>query len=420
MKILKANNYYSIDCDAVPDNKVKSVTGHYTALAYSEETADTQDITVVSNVRTAELSTLPVFSSSELNTTSDTFTDVFMDLDNTGYDDEGFNYYWNNWISESIMCTVDFELTDDLPLAFISARLSDYSGHKRTRTSSSGVYTSLGWLSDFDINNINNKIQTVKNFNKSGFPSTKDNTESLDTFSIKSTKVDPVKDGTKLINGKYVLKVSIRVQVYKGYQEGRYDVDESDPGNPKIINVYGIVINQWLTKFGIEITYGKYNVKEVAFNYTEPDTTQTEVEKYPLNIEGNMYTSDKTTYHANNKITPWWQFISSQIVDEFKNGRLWLRAKIKAKWLIDNNITINSEVSIKDINNNYICRRSGTFESIYVFGVKNIEYVYESGTFYANVILLEKRAEYLSYVITSNNIKVVDSNNIKVMMKGEL
>ena len=141
MKILKANNYYSIDCDAVPDNKVKSVTGHYTTLAYSEETADTQDITVVSNVRTPELSTLPVFSSSELNTTSDTFTDVFMDLDNTGYDDEGFNYYWNNWISESIMCTVEFELTDDLPLAFISARLSDYSGHKRTRTSSSGVYT---------------------------------------------------------------------------------------------------------------------------------------------------------------------------------------------------------------------------------------------------------------------------------------
>lgn len=420
MKILKANSYYNIDCDAVPDNKVKSVTGHYTTLAYSEKTANTRDITVVSNVRTPELSTLPVFSSSELNTTSNTFTDVFRDLDNQGYDDEGLNHFWNNWISESIMCTIDFELTDDLPLAFISARLLDYSGYKRTRTSSSGALTSLGWLVDFDINNINNKIQTVKNFNKSGCPSTKDTTESLDTFSVKSTKVDSVKDGTKLINGKYVLKVSIRVQVYKGYQEGRHDVDESDPGNPKITNVYGIVINQWLTKFGIEITYGKYDTKEVAFNYTEPDTTQTEAEKYPLNIEGNIYTSDKTTYHKNNEIIPWWQFISSQIVNEFKNGRLWLRTKIKAKWLIDNNITINSEVSIKDINNNYICKRSGTLKSMYVFGVKNIEYVYESCAFYANVILLEKRTEYLDYVVTRKNIKVVDSNNIKVIMKGEL
>ena len=40
--------------------------------------------------------------------------------------------------------------------------------------------------------------------------------------------------------------------------------------------------------------------------------------------------------------------------------------------------------------------------------------MYESGTFYANVILLEKRAEYLGYVVTSNNTKVIDSNNIEV------
>lgn len=421
MKILKANNYYDVNCDAVPDNKVQLVTGHYTTNVNTTSTDNYSDISYVSNIRSTGQSALPIFSSSDLATTTDTFTGVFMDYSNSGSeDDSGSEWYWKQ-IDETVIGTLVIEIEDDSPLTFISANMTNPEGLYRERHSTSGVMVSMGWITDFTIAN-SNKIQTVKNYNKSGYPSSTSESSTISSYGVSSTSVDPLKDGTHLINGKYVLQVTIRVEVFTGYQYVEYE-EYWDPeaGQTRIRNVSGNLWYNVINKFDLEFTYGKYSIEEVAFSYRDPSATQAEAEKYPLNIEGNMYTSDKTTFSVDLLISaPWWQFISTQIVNEFKNGKLWMQAKVKAKWLIDNNIDINSEVVLKDINNEYI-GKSSTYD-VYVFKIKNIEYVYEADLFYANICLLESRIvnryRLVGIYQNGNYINAVLSNGTKVIIDG--
>lgn len=390
MKVLKASNYYNVDCNAIPDNKIQLISGHYTTTAYTTETNSLEDITTVSNIRDENPSTLPIFSSSDLETTSNTFTGTFREYHNRGYDDDTGNWTWWREIYESVLGTIVIEISDDLPLTFISARALNPSGIHRTRTSTSGVMWSMGWLTDFTFIN-SNKIQTVKNYNESGYPSNKSEGAYVSQCNVYSTSVDSVKDGTRLINGKYVLKVTIKVEVFNGYQLGYYDEYE-ESGSTYITNVHGELWYDLINKFDLEFNYGKYTTEDVAFEIQAPGTTLAEAKNYPLNIEGNMYTGDKTHFDdrliGGNDI-PWYQYISNKILDAFSNGRYWMKAKVKAKWLIENNLDINSIVAVKDINNNYISERGSTSEHIYTFKIKNIEYVYDSGSFYANICLLQ-------------------------------
>lgn len=373
MDTLKPRKYYNLSYSVMPDNKIQQVVGTFTETAYSEVDHEEEAITKVLNLKNGAsgYQNLPAFNTTEQATTTDVFENVFAMLDVGG--DGGDDY--DGYRTEDILAQVTVDIYHDEPMTYISAATNDSVGKRRIRTATSGWLTSLGWLIAFDTNP--RKVYGIKNFNASGAPSSSSTTSSV-TTAVKRVEVDPTYDGTKVVAGMYLLRLTATVIVYDCTMWYHIEYDESDPGNPRITAAEGELDYQLIEQFDLVITYGTRTTAEVEFEY---HVDVPEYANYPLKISGNEYTDSNCTYNN----VAWHQWISNQLLDKYKDGKIFINSKIKASYLIENNLDINSEILIKDIDNQFIRRG----EYMCVFQLKNIEYEYDGSQYIANVILLE-------------------------------
>lgn len=377
MKELKAKQYYQLQASAIPDNKIKQVVGTYTVTAYDEDTLD-QTIQQMNDIRAgvSNPQNLPAFSAADLSSSSiflNTFSKV--DIYGDGFDDpEGSRI-------EYIIASVTVDIFNDGPMSYISVSTSNGVGISKTRTATSGFITTLGWLIDFD--DLGNRIESIRNYNASGgCPSTRsEESITYGTPTVVRAIVDDIYDGTKLYAGQYLLRVTFDVRIFKGDMEAYIEYDGSN-----IVSAEGYVSFTQYSSFDINITYGLYTTSEQDFEYHVADA---DYANYPLKITGNVYTGENTSVHGDT----WQKYVSDNLLAMYANGKLWITAKIKASFLIDNNLDINSNILIKTIDNAYITRlvdNGGTLVEEYcAFSIKNIEYNYSGSEFIANVCLLE-------------------------------
>lgn len=373
MDTLKPRKYYNLNYSVMPDNKIQQVVGTFTETAYSEVDHEEEAITKVLNLKNGAsgYQNLPAFNTTEQATTTDVFENVFKMLDVGG--DGGDDY--DGYRTEDIRAQVTVDIYHDEPMTYISAATNDSVGKRRIRTATGGWLTTLGWLIAFDTNP--RKVYGIKNFNASGAPSSSSTTSSV-TTAVRRVDVDPTYDGTKVVAGMYLLRLTVTVSVYDCTMWYHIEYDESDPGNPRITAAEGELDYQLIEQFDLAITYGTRTTEEVEFEY---HVDVPGYANYPLKISGNEYTDSNCT--CNN--VSWHQWISNQLLDKYKDGKIFINSKIKASYLIENNLDINSEILIKDIDNQFIRRG----EYMCVFQLKNIEYEYDGSQYIANVILLE-------------------------------
>lgn len=385
MKELKAKQYYQLQASAIPDNKIQQVVGTYTATAYDEE-IESQTIQQMNGIKrgVSDPQNLPPFSAADLTSTS-TFNDVYSKVDVYG---DGFDPAGTEGSRvEYIIASVTVDIFNDGPMSYISVETSNGVGITKTRTATSGFFTTLGWLINFD--DLGNRIESIRNYNSSGgFPSSRSESSiTYGTPEVVRTIVDDVYDGTRLYAGQYLLRVTFDVRIFKGDMEAYLTYDYSDPSNPVLIDAEGSVTFTQYESFDINVTYGLYTTEEQDFEYHVNTADYT---NYPLKITGNLYTGENTTMPSNES---WQEYIANNLLNMYADGKLWITAKVKASFLIDNNLDINSVVIIRDVSNNHITKIidvGGTpTEVICTFSIKNIEYNYSGSEFTANLCLLE-------------------------------
>ena len=291
MNTLKPRKYYNLSYSVMPDNKIRQVVGTYTERSYSE-IVDTREILEVDDMRNgvANPQALPPFSNADLASSS-TFTGVFKQLDVYG---DGFSDPEGSRL-EKIVVKVTTDIYNDEPMTYISANTSEGAGIQRTRTANQGAQwtTSIGWVKDFDA--AYDRVYAIRNYNASGgYPSTKTEQGLSDQqLSVEATAIDPVYDGTRLLGGKYLLRVTHSIVVFESDFECYITYDRSDPGNPKVSSVAGHVSFRQFSNFKLNITYGAWTTKEIDFDHHTEDA---DYAQYPLRIAGNEYTNVGTKY----------------------------------------------------------------------------------------------------------------------------
>ena len=409
--VLTPRNYYNFECAAVPDNKIQQVVGTYTERSYSE-IIDAQQILEVDDMRNGRPNpqALPPFSNDDLASSS-TFTGVFTRLEVYG---DGFGDPEGSRL-EKIVVKVTTDIYGDEPMTYLSANTSEGAGIQRTRTANQGTQwvTSIGWASNFDA--ASDRTYAIRNYNASGgYPSTKNERGLSDQqLEITNAVVDSTYDGTKILGGKYLLRVTHSIVVFMADFECYITYDRSDPGNPKVSSVEAFVDFKQFSEFKLNITYGTWTTKETAFDYHVSDAGYSQ---YPLKITGNEYTSDGTVYNK----TMWREYIANQLLSNYQLGKLWVTLKVKASYMIQRDIGIDTELRIKDLDGQFITKTYRPDEAC-VFKVKNIEYSYSGSEFIAHLCLLEVSAVSIQRVVDSQNNYVVDSNNNKLkFIKEEL
>lgn len=418
-KLLKPKNYFNLTYSVIPDNKIEQVVGNYAETVYNESTQDI-DINNVFDCRGSGNTNLPCVTSSEQQTSDNYFEDVFSDLytHTYGYDDYE-DSEWRRW--EQIYGKHVIDIYNNEPIKFErdvdSLVVSSAAGVYRSRVSTGGWVTSLGWMTNFDEDT--HKIYCIANYNKSGINSNKEESSDV-TGNIESYQVDDYYNGSHLAaNGQYLLRITVKLLLLDGYMY-YYVKPPSEPGAGDF-RAEGNMYYTLISSFKLTVNCRIRSTEQVDFEY---HLDVSNYKDYSLTVNGNEYTNSNTTYSIEDSETSvsWAEWISNQILSKYKRGKIFINAKMKMSYLVDSNIDINDSIVIKDINNQYIQREVYGIMVPCVFEVKNMEYICSDEGFNVNVVLLEDRLSllYRNYVVGSNGVHVVDSNNIKMEIFAEI
>lgn len=417
---LKSKNYFELTYSAIPDNKIEQVNGNYQEISYGES-SQSVDVEYVTDCRGSGTTLLPCVTTAEQETTDNVFENVFNDI-STSYDnwDDPDNNEVEAERYESVYGKYTIDIYNDKPMRLPNTAdnvvVSEATGVYRSRVATGGWLTTLGWLTHFD--DADNKIYCIANYNMSGAPSDKEESSNV-TGHINYVSVDPYYNGDHLAsNNQYLLRITVKLLLLDASMY-YYVKTPEEPGDP--FTVEGNMNYTLISSFKLTVNYKVRDTEQVDFEY-HVDTPN--YKDYPLTIKGNEYTNSETTYpiEESGEIVrlPWAEWISKSILSRYHRGKIFINAKIKASYLTENTIDIDSELVVKDINNMLISRHIYGKDLTCIFKVKNIEYNCNGDRYDANIILLEDRLEtYQNYVVNSNNIRVVTSNNIKVILYKE-
>lgn len=423
MKELKTNNYYSLSCSIIPDNKIRQIIGTYISSDTFDTTLDylVDSVYHLKNASPDTYYSLPCFTNAEYDTNSDLFFRTFYDLviaaQDTSHDD-----YSSAWRTEDIYGNLVIDIHNVDPMSFSPNNVSikQVKGKYRSRSRPHGMYITLGWLNAFSTDEDDERIYSVRNFNTrgTGWPAADyvDNNEVQPSDArITSVMADSYYDGSHLDpnTGTYLLRITIRIRVFRGSLE--YEIYSPGGQQPSLS---GGLNTSLLSSITLSIDYQvRGSGEQVEFEYHSADNDYAD---YPLRIEGNEYTNDNVYYQKNSGEVIWSNWISKDILKKYRNGKLFAKAKVKIKWMMDNNIHINSQMIVKDTNGNYISKIvNGTLKEC-IFEVKNIEYECTEEGYYANITLLEIGTLKSMYeVVDSNNHNIVDSNNHSIVVAEE-
>lgn len=415
-KLLKPRNYYELTYSAIPDNKIKQVSGNYNERIYSDEMWEYKDINQVIDCRGDSSTTLPCVTTSEQATTDNHFCGVFHHVTSRYYDSE-LDPRYRATRYESVWASVIADIYSTTPMKYTpgGVTVDNVRGVTRIRTATGAWSTPWGtWVDSFDDDE--ESIYCIANYNKSGPQSDKEEVADA-TSAIDSVTVDTYYNGERLgPNGKYLLRLTIMVRVLDGHMD--YDITEDWEHEPyPTLSLSATLQYDLVSQFSLSIVYQTRSTESIDFEYHVSDA---DYQDYPLSISGNEFINTLTTYTGDTNIV-WAEWISNQILDMYQKGKYFINTKIKASYITENNIDIDSEIIIKDINNRYVSRKSQGILYACVFKVKNIEYNCVDSSYSANVVLLEDRTiQYTDYVINSNNIRIVTSDNIKVILRREI
>lgn len=120
-----------------------------------------------------------------------------------------------------------------------------------------------------------------------------------------------------------------------------------------------------------------YSTEKVSFNYALQGSSK----EYPFRISPNELMTISST--LNNSV--WSDEISRILITKYEGGKLTAKAKVRPKWLLHNDVHINTLVEISNIRGVKIGRK-GTAA---VFQVKSIEKAYNSSEFVFDVCFQE-------------------------------
>lgn len=408
--MLKASKYYSLDCSLVPDNKIKQVSGTYTTTNYSGgmnfTTVAITHYRVDNPLGGWTASDLPVYDPFEQSYHTNEF---YVEVSRIT---EGDQAYFRR---EKVVSHYTVDVYSDAPLKYDTqdvdnchVEATDVVGTAYTRTANDRTQGFDGlWLTG-SVGGDTNVLTAPEGYNMTGEG---DYSQSeLSQLDIKSVTVDGVYNGQVLLGTQYLLRLHVDVyiinnEIYSKKQTGIYTHEE------------GYITQNIITSFKLQVSCSKASQvdNDFIFNYN----SDADCADYPLNIKGNMYTNNETIIIDNSLEVNWRNYISSQIMNMFHDGRLWIKAKVKASFLEENGLGVNHEVIIFDLDNKFIGKSQDGGIAPYIFSIKNVEYVYEGNSFIANIVLLEVRVgSPVYYVVNSSNVKVVTSNNIKIVYGG--
>lgn len=418
MNTLKPRKYYDLKYSVIPDNKIRQVVGAYTEVVYTSAATSTSDDYnhYVYKYRDGHIGTgsLPLIGP----TVSSLYEGDFY-VDATYEHNTGFSFDQNRTEKVAVKYTVT--VLSDLPCQFSGSvsdlAVVDVEGFTYTSEGDTedGLVAAVWEMFDGD----DDKLYAPYIQNSQWGPGY--NTTELNSAEIKSVSIDTYWNGKKVDSnlGKYKMILYVEVYVVNNtLQSYRYQSLNTH-------FVYHGVMNL-LWSFRIQVTYYTATTVEHDFDYHTQDA---DYALYPLKVSGNEYTNGNTSYNG----TSWQQWISNQILEKYEDGKIFISAKIKASYLVENQLDINSEMLIKDIDNRFINR----LDKMCVFQLKNIEYEYSGSEFIANVILLEDRTieemlvntgfEYIIAQITEMDVTsktcamiIIDKPTVITEIRGEM
>lgn len=134
-----------------------------------------------------------------------------------------------------------------------------------------------------------------------------------------------------------------------------------------------------ISKYTVNVEATTIGGESVTFKYVYGNSIDSY--KYQISLKSNELTTNATTIDG----VKWSEGISNILINKYKDGKLWIKTKVKSDFVLNNDLHINSQLYIKDQDNEYINRKG----NICTFEIKNIEKIYNSNEFYYNLILLE-------------------------------
>lgn len=408
--LLKPRQYFSLTYSVIPDNKIKQVVGNYTETVY--EDTDTAESDRISNFYGVPLKaggtisgSLPIINHS----TKSKYPDYFYE--DVVYNTDGA-YYAHITRTEKVSASYSITITNDKPMKFIdeegAVSVIAVEGTSYNATGSNLPWDDENWCYFDDDPDV---LWAPYCYNDAGGATTTTSEEALETVEIKSVAVDSIINGQVLIDGKYALKLYIEI----------YIINNSLDAQQGLTGTAASHTMNLVSAFKFSVNYYTAGTRDVEFDYHLDDA---DYKDYSLTVKGNEYTNANAIYsiEESGETTeiPWAEWISKNILSKYYRGKIFISAKIKMSYLVENNIGIDSELTIKDINNKFISRNIYGKDVACIFKVKNIEYTCNGEEYNTNVILLEDRLEaYQNYIVNSNNVRVVTSSNLKVILYKE-
>lgn len=383
-KKLIPNKYFNLNYSLIPDNNIQKVVGTYKTIDFTDEYTyedDTLHDRYYLKKKDGAIvgGSLPLIPGDSLN---NLYTDEYYEI--VDYTTDGKPYPLETR-HERIQAQYSITVEDDMPIKFYAEDGAIYTHNVQGQTHTRSGVNLTGWESLWlaGISKADNQIWGFTSLNMGGGGTYE--TTNIDSLEIDDMVVDSYWDGNKISsNNKFRLVVWFNVSIIDNYHECQSAISGST----------GFVRVKDLTGFKCTIKYYTATAsKEIEFEVHSPSTEYPYYNDYPLRIDGNEFTNGNTVVNSEGSNIPWHLWISDQLLHNYQDGKLFINTKLKASFLRDNNLDINSEVLIKDIDNQYISKEviedEETKEHYIVFSIKNIEYVYSGSEFIANVVLLE-------------------------------
>lgn len=427
--VLDANNYYNLEYSLIPENKIRQITGSVTEDSYDKDVNYNFSITKAINNKT----------------NIDGSENVSIDLKNLTFITDGKNeqtyrykqlFADGSYYNELYQQNIGYEIRGRIETIVASITITVQSNTEpiipsRVNTSFSGECIKSQWtseslyrvkldlledndnmcLGDSDLisyfestnkeNGLDSNIDIYQNGMSYGNNYYNDayNKFCNDFINIDDLIIDNslayhrlieyskgtgnqgnVKTSYKYVDD-YTWEVTIEFPYkYNAYVSQRYEIPNaggtfSDPTGGFSLNI--------VRRLDISVVALAPGGNDVQFDYSLdlPDSF-----KYKTSLTGKNELVTHTCYVGSpGEDNTWSKFISNTLLDKYKDGKLWISAKVRNTFMIENDIHIDSRVQIKDIDNEYITRN----ETVLVFEVKNIEMVYKESQCYYNVILME-------------------------------
>lgn len=223
---------------------------------------------------------------------------------------------------------------------------------------------------------------------------------------IKDDKVSYRCQVTKLSD--YKLRIDYSIPIRYGYLAAARTVNDLFPWVDAVSDSYGFKVVISKIEFKLKAWTLNEDTENVAYSrVTDSQLTTDVVNNNIFNFNTNPFITKETYYET--KDNTWDKYISQEILNKYVVGKYIVECKVPMQYVIDNNISINTQLKVKLQNGSYITRDN----NVCIFQVKNIEKSFDKSSFNCTLKLLELTTGDIidtSYFITSDSEIFIDAD----------